>query len=86
MDNQEMRLSCGACGKVLTYAGGEPPCEALKDWLTLSHWKGSGAVDRHSFCSYDCLKQWLNDRVTEIPEAFLRSFGEGNSHKGREKE
>ena len=74
-----MRFSCHSCGKGVERFLGEPPCEVLKDWLTVSHWKGRGAVSHYNFCSVSCLKSWLDDKVARIPEVFLESFKEDES-------
>jgi len=74
MQNQSMRFSCHSCGKGMEYAPGEPPCEVLKGWLTASYWKGSGSVEHYNFCSFSCLKSWVDTQVTRVPEVFLEPF------------
>jgi len=76
MKNQRMSLTCHSCGKGVEYFSGEPPCEALKGWLTVSCWMGPGAVSHYNFCSFSCLKSWADAQVPEVPEVFLESFGE----------
>jgi len=84
VETQKMRLSCHSCGKEVESSPGEPPCEVLKGWVTVSHWKGPGAVSRYNFCSYGCLKSWVDAQVPRVPEAFLKSFGEDESQEGKE--
>ena len=84
METQKMRLSCHSCGKEVESSPGEPPCEVLKDWLTVSYWKGPGAVSRYNFCSYSCLKSWVDAQVPKVPQIFLKSFGEDESQEGKE--
>ena len=72
---------CHSCGKRLEYAPGERPCEVLSGWLTVSQWKGLGAVDHHHFCSFTCLKRWVDTQVPKIPETFLKAFEEGKGGK-----
>ena len=79
-----MRLSCHSCGKEVESSPGEPPCEVLKGWVTVSHWKGPGAVSRYNFCSYGCLKSWVDAQVPRVPEAFLKSFGEDEGQEGKD--
>ena len=76
MRNQRMRFSCHSCGKGVECSPGEPPCEVLKDWLTVSYWKGLGFVEHYDFCSFSCLKSWADAQVPRAPEVFLKSFGE----------
>ncbi|MBL7124985.1 MAG: hypothetical protein ISS51_02690 [Dehalococcoidales bacterium] len=76
MRNQGMRLSCHFCGKGVEYSSEEPPCEVLKGWLTVSHWKGVGAVSHYNFCSLSCLESWVDTQVPRVPDVFLESFGE----------
>ena len=76
MEGHQIRLSCHSCSKVAQSSAGELACEVLEGWLTVSHWKGSEAVFRYSFCSLQCLRSWLDAQAPNIPEAFLKSFGE----------
>jgi len=76
MRNQRPRFSCHSCGKRVESSPKEPPCEALKGWLTVSCWEGPGAVSHYNFCSFSCLKSWVDAQVPTIPEVFLESFGE----------
>jgi len=73
---EKKRISCYYCGKKVELAPGEAPCEMLKGWLTLSSWKGAGDVDHYNFCSFTCLKSWIDAQAPEIPEIFLESFKE----------
>jgi hypothetical protein len=79
VEAKRMYFSCLSCGKKVEYHQGEPPCEVLKDWLTVSRWKGSGSVEHHNFCSFSCLKSWVDVQVPAVPKAFLDPFKEGES-------
>ena len=70
-------FNCHSCGKRVEYATEGRPCETLIGWLTVSHWKGFGAVDHHNFCSFTCLKRWVDTQVPQVPEVFLKAFEEG---------
>jgi len=76
MEIQRTHFSCHSCGKGVECSSGEPPCEALKGWLTVSRWKGSGSVEHYNFCSFSCLKVWGDTQVPSVPEAFLEPFKE----------
>lgn len=39
-----------------------------------SHWKGKESVDHYSFCSVECLHEWLHGQITQVPDVFLKSF------------
>ena len=84
MENQKVRFTCHSCGSEVEGAPEKPPCEVLKDWITVSHWKGVGVISRYSFCSFSCLKSWADAQVPRIPEVFLKSLGEDESQKGKE--
>ena len=73
---EKRRFSCHSCGKGVACPSGEPPCEVLGGWLTVAHWKGSGAVSHYNFCSFSCLNSWVAAQVPKIPEVFLESFEE----------
>ena len=72
----ERYSDCFFCGKKVASSSEEPPCEVLKGWLTVSQWKGLGAVEHYNFCSFTCLKKWAEAQTPEIPEVFLESFRE----------
>ena len=74
MEAQKKCFSCHSCNRKMEYPSGEPPCEVLKGWLTVSHWKGSGSVKHHNFCSLSCLQQWLDAQLPQIPEVFIKCF------------
>lgn len=74
MKAQRMPFSCHSCGIRAECFSGEPPCEVLKGWLTVSCWKGLGFVEHHNFCSFSCLKSWVEAQVPKIPNVFLESF------------
>lgn len=73
---QKECFTCHSCDKRVEFTPEEPPCMALSGWLMLSHWQGLESVDHYTFCSLTCLRRWLNAQVPQIPEAFLKSFGE----------
>ena len=79
METEGRHVSCCSCGKEVECASGQPPCEALQGWLTVSRWQGSGAVEHRNFCSFDCLRSWIDTQSPEVPEIFLESFEEGES-------
>jgi hypothetical protein len=79
MKNQGTQFSCHSCGKGAECTPGEPPCEMLKGWLTVSRWKGSGSVEHYNFCSFSCLSSWVDAQVPRVPGIFLESFKEGES-------
>jgi hypothetical protein len=76
MRKRKARFSCHSCGIEVECSSGELPCEALEGWLTVSCWEGPGAVSHYNFCSFTCLKSWVDAQVPRIPEVFLESFGE----------
>jgi hypothetical protein len=73
-----MCFICHSCGKKVEFEVEEPPCKALAEWLTVSHWKGMASVDRYSFCSLSCLQRWVETQVPKIPEVFLKYLEDGN--------
>lgn len=79
METQRMRLTCHSCGKGAEGSPGKLPCEVLKDWITVSHWKGLHAVSHYNFCSLICLKSWVDVHVPKVPEVFLESFKESEN-------
>lgn len=68
---------CFSCGKAVEVPPGEAPCHALKGWLTVSQWKGTSAVEHHHFCSFQCLKDWVDAQMPNVPDIFLKDFDEG---------
>ena len=76
MNTERMRFSCHSCGKEVERTSGKPPCEVLSGWLTVSYWEGLGTVSHYNFCSFSCLKSWVDAQVPRVPEAFLKSFEE----------
>jgi hypothetical protein len=72
----EMYFMCSSCGRRAEFFPKEPPCKSLSGWLTVSHWKGLGAVEHYNFCSFTCLKRWADAQAPKIPKAFLESFKE----------
>jgi len=68
---------CHSCSEIVEFSPEERPCEVLSGWLTVAHWKGFGAVEHYNFCSFTCLKRWVDAQVPKIPEVFLKSFEEG---------
>lgn len=71
--------ACFSCGENSEDSPGELPCRTLKGWLTVVCWKGVGSVEHYSFCSFSCLKSWVDAQVPRVPEIFLKSFEEGKS-------
>ena len=76
MKSQRMGFSCRSCGRGVEFPIGDPPCEALQGWITVSRWKGSNSVEHHSFCSFSCLQEWVETQVPRVPEVFLKYFNE----------
>jgi hypothetical protein len=76
MGKQRTHFSCHTCGKEAECPLGDAPCEVFTDWLTVSRWEGPGAVSHYNFCSFSCLKSWVEAQLPSIPEVFLQSFGE----------
>ena len=76
MGTEKIRLACHYCNRRVESIPGEPPCEVLKGWFTVSQWKGSGEVCRLNFCSQHCLKSWVDAQLPGVPPVFLKSFGE----------
>ena len=68
---------CPSCGKRVGFSPQERPCKVLIGWLTVTQWKGLGAVEHYNFCSFTCLKTWVDNRVPQVPEVFSRAFEEG---------
>jgi len=73
---------CQSCGKRAEYAECyercAPPddarCNVLSGWLSVSCWKGMGAVDYYDFCSLVCLQRWVDTQIPRIPQTFLKAF------------
>jgi hypothetical protein len=84
VDTKKKHLTCNSCGKGVECSPGEPPCEVLKGWFTVSQWEGPGAVSHYYFCSLSCLKSWVSNRVPKVPQVFLKSFGEDESREDKE--
>jgi hypothetical protein len=76
VDTPKRQVSCHSCQTRVECSPGEPPCEVLRGWFTVTQWEGPGAVTHHYFCSLSCLKSWVSTALPEVPEAFLKSFGE----------
>jgi hypothetical protein len=68
---------CHSCGKRVECGVRERPCEVLIGWLTVSLFKGPEAVEHYSFCSFTCLKTWLDAQIPQIPDVFLKAFEKG---------
>jgi len=79
MKNRGASFTCHSCGNRVETPPGEPPCEALKDWLVVSNWKGAGEASHYSFCSFSCLKSWVDAQMPKIPEEFLEPFKENEN-------
>ncbi len=73
---------CQSCGKKVRYSEcsgrsatpEDARCKILSGWLSVSHWKGIGTVERYDFCSFTCLQRWVEGKVPRVPEAFLKAF------------
>ncbi|MDY6912567.1 MAG: hypothetical protein SVM79_09440, partial [Chloroflexota bacterium] len=65
---------CHTCGKELRRSMERMPCEELVGWITVARWKGREAVDHNSFCSVDCMREWVDDLLPRVPKVFLESF------------
>lgn len=76
MKNQEKRFSCHSCGKEVECSTEQPPCEVLRGWITIAYWGGLQKVSHYNFCSFTCLKSWVDAQVPKIPGVFLKSFEE----------
>ena len=70
-------LICSSCGRWVELSSEEPPCKVLSGWLTVSQWKGLGAVEHYNFCSFTCLKRWADTQVPNVPAVFLKALEEG---------
>ena len=76
--------TCYSCGKRAEYTlcrerealPQDARCNALKGWLTVSHWRGMGSVERYDFCCLDCLLRWVKAQAPQVPEPFLDAFQE----------
>ena len=75
-------IICQGCGKEAAYTEcserSAPPddarCIVLIGWLSVSHWKGMGTVNDYDFCSFSCLKRWVEAQVPRVPKTFLEAF------------
>ena len=76
----ERCLICASCSKEQELHTKGPPCEALSGWLTVSHWKGLGAVEHYNFCSFTCLERWADAQTPRIPKVFLEAIGEEDAN------
>jgi len=82
VEKQGARFSCHSCGKEVESSPEEPPCEALKEWVSVSYWRGPGSVERYNFCSFGCLKTWVESHTPAVPEAFFKSFEQDEKQEG----
>jgi hypothetical protein len=72
--------ACNACGRELEMTPGQSLGEALSGWYILSRIRDSTYFDRTSFCSMDCLVDWIQNQKTAVPEVFRRSLDDGCSY------
>lgn len=72
---------CRSCGKKVETSEKKPPCEVLKGWVMATQWKDYESVNQHVFCSFSCLKRWVDSKVPSVPDAFIRSFNEDDINK-----
>ncbi|MFC1865174.1 hypothetical protein ACFLYB_00460 [Chloroflexota bacterium] len=70
---------CQSCGEEVELNRGELPYDVLYGWFMLSCLNGPESTDRYSFCSSDCLQQWLNRQLPVVPEVFIKSLAEENN-------
>lgn len=68
--------TCYSCSREVEFNEGELTCDVLLGWLMVSCLKGVGSIDRYSFCSYGCLKVWVDTQLPAVPDIFLKSLGE----------
>ena len=81
MGTEKIRLTCHYCSKRVESSPGEPPCEVMRNWYTVSHWKKSGEVARFNFCSRRCLSDWIKADFPEVPGVYLKSFPEDQTRE-----
>jgi hypothetical protein len=67
---------CLTCGKKVETSEIEPPCEVLMGWVMATEWKECESVIQHMFCSFSCLKRWVDTSVPAVPDVFMKSFSE----------
>ncbi|MFC2068181.1 hypothetical protein ACFLTP_04155 [Chloroflexota bacterium] len=84
MENRRVIVTCNNCGRVVECGVGELPCEMLKGWINVSQWGGQGVVSQYQFCSFSCLKYWLDKQVPGIPKVFLESLKEDSGSDSKE--
>ncbi|MCX6012070.1 MAG: hypothetical protein NTV30_01375 [Chloroflexi bacterium] len=73
---------CQTCGKEVDNIQDKAPCEVLQGWLMVTNWKGHENVDQIVFCSYSCLKRWVDSKTPNIPDIFMKSF-EDDDYKNK---
>jgi hypothetical protein len=76
METPGASFTCHSCSKRVERKHEEPPCEVLQGWLSVSCWKGKGEVKHYSFCSFRCLKSWVDSELPGIPDVFIKSFND----------
>jgi len=67
---------CRTCGKKVETGEAKPPCEVLKGWVMATQWKDFESVNQYVFCSFSCLKRWVDPKVPNVPDVFIKSFVE----------
>ena len=67
---------CRSCGKKVEISEAKPPCEVLKGWIMATQWQDLQSVNQYVFCSFSCLKRWVDSKVLSVPDVFIRSFGD----------
>ena len=73
---------CQFCGKREPYTECSemcaPPegarCAVLDGWLSVTHWRGMGSLDRYDFCSLTCFQKWVEVEVPKVPKASVEAF------------
>ena len=73
---------CQSCSNRVEPSLEERPCEVLSGWLTVSQWKTLGVVEHYNFCSFTCLRKWVDTQVPQVPKVFLKAFEEGKDKLG----
>ena len=67
-------FTCHSCSKRVEIFPDERPCEAISGWIAVAQWKGVEAVEHYNFCSFTCLKRWVDAQVPKIPKVYLEAF------------
>jgi len=73
---------CYSCGQEKEFSLNGLACDVLDGWFIVSAFNGNGAVERYSFCSFDCLQEWVLSMAGSIPDIFINSLDDetGNNN------